>query len=331
MAPQVKLKSGIERNVTTKIASPPVKAKRLMVWGDDSAHQISNAPQEKIKAVAGGSFNGLALRLNNTPVLWGAGPAGPSQDDAKEFINEKFRAIAIGRDDAVMINQNQTLAAFGKNLPVIDVPSGKFQAVTVAGVHAVAIAKDGTLKTWGTNSYPPTSDPLALGGPFKEVAARVSYSLALHKNGTLYGWGNGSGVGYNIFNGWTPTTDDANIFYLPGLEFKAIAAGNQHALAIRSDGTVTGWGNGTGGALNTPPHVLFDAVAAGWGFSIGLSPDGTLWGWGTPHKLPVTQQWTFDTEGWTRYNDTEHYFFPDVHFKSIAAAAFHIMAITAGS
>jgi alpha-tubulin suppressor-like RCC1 family protein len=111
----------------------------------------------------------------------------------------------------------------------------------------------------------------------------------------------------------------------------AIAAGNVHALAIRPDGTVTGWGNGTRGALHAPAHVQFKAVGAGWGFSIGLDTDGTLWGWGTPVQSPfAAQAWTFASVGWTRFGDSEQYYVSGERFKSIAAAAFHVMAITAG-
>jgi alpha-tubulin suppressor-like RCC1 family protein len=74
--------------------------------------------------------------------------------------------------------------------------------------------------------------------------------------------------------------------------FKVIAAGNVLALAIRTTGTVTRWGNGIGGALAPPMHVKFKAVSAGQGFSPGLSTDGTLWGWGTPFKSP------FAAHGW---------------------------------
>jgi hypothetical protein len=309
-------------------------AQTLRVWGDDSSSQISAAPDGDIKAVAdGGSINGLALRWDGTPILWGSGPIGPPPIP-DGLAAEKFDAVAMGRDDCVLIRPDGTLAAFGRNAPVTSVPAGSYRAVTVASFHGVAIADDGTLRAWGSDS-PPNSSLTGLlnapeGGPFKEVDARVLYSLALHEDGTLYGWGHGAN-GTNVLAGWTPTPEDPAIFYIPGQAFKAIAAGNVHALAILRNGTVTGWGNGTGGALQPPAHVRFKAVAAGWGFSIGLSTEGTLWGWGTPFKSPFAAQgWTFASQGWTRYGDSEHYYIPDERFKSIAAAAFHVMAITAG-
>jgi len=326
-----------DRSLTTadgedllKVAS--VQSHTLMVWGDDTNGQISNAPLGKFKAVAGGSINGLALRWDNTPVLWGSGPIGPPPI-GEELAAEKFQAIALGRDNAVLIRQNHTLAGFGQNELVRNVPSGFYQAVTVAAVHAVAISEDGTLRAWGSDASGPLTGLLNApkGGPFIAVEARVLYSLALHEDGTLYGWGHPANGG-DVLNGWTPTPEDQDIYYVPGKKFKAIAAGNIHALAIESDGTVTGWGYESGGALDAPSHVRFKAVAAGWGFSIGLSTDGTLWGWGTPFKSPFAiEGWTFATEGWTRYNNTDYFYIPDVRFKSIAAGAFNIMAITVGS
>ena len=301
----------------------------LMVWGDDASRQISDAPKGKFKAIAtGGSINGLALQLDGTPILWGVGRIGPPPIP-DPLATEKFHAVALGRDDAVLTRSDGTLAGFGQNAPVRSVPAGSYHAVAVAAVHAVAIAHDRALMTWGSDSSTGLLNA-PKGGPFKEVAARVLYSLALHEDGTLYFWGH-EPIGTNFLNLWAATPEDPKIFHFPGETFKAIAAGNAHALAIRPDGKVTGWGDERGGALQPPAHVRFKAVAAGSGFSIGLETNGTLWGWGTPAKSPFAAQvWTFASQGWTRYGDSEHYYIPDERFKLIAAAAFHIMAITAG-
>jgi len=313
----------------------PVQAQMLRIWGDDASSQISGAPDGDFKAVTGNAISSLALRFDGTIVLWGLGPIGPPPIPAM-LAAEAFQAIAIGRDDAVLIYQDGTLAAFGRNAPVVNVPAGFYRAVTVAAVHAVAIGDDGRLTAWGWDSSPPPNGSFTgllnapQGGPFKEVDSRVLYSLALHEDGTLYGWGHGAN-GTNVLAGWAATPEDPRIFYIPGESFKAITAGNVHAIAIRPNGTVTGWGNGSGGALDPPTHVKFRAVAAGWGYSIGLSTDGMLWGWGTPFKSPFAAQgWTFASQGWTRYGDSEHYYIPNERFKSISAAAFHVMAITAG-
>ena len=312
----------------------------LKVWGDDTYGQVSDAPDGHFKAIAGGSINGLALRRDGTPVLWGRSTAQLGAPPIPSALAaEQFRAVALGRDDAVLIRQDRSLAAYRPNVPVTSVPAGSYRAVTVAAVHAVAIANDGALTAWGSDSFtlPDGSVVTGLlnapeGRTFKEVEASVLYSLARRENGTLYGWGHGA-HGVNVIAGWTPTPEDPAIAHLPGQTFKAIAAGNVHALAIRPDGTVTGWGKASDPALQAPEHIRFKAVAAGWGFSIGLQTDGTLWGWGKPVQVPVpgsAQAWTFASVGWTRFADSEQYYVSGERFKSIAAAAFHVMAITAG-
>jgi alpha-tubulin suppressor-like RCC1 family protein len=309
----------------------------LEVWGDDTYGQVSDAPDGDFKAIAGGSLNGLALRRNGTPVLWGRSTAqvgAPTIPPA--LAAERFRSAALGRDDAVLIRQNGSLAAFGKNPPVASVPGGSYRAVAVAAVHAVAIADDGKLEAWGSDSFTLPDGSVLSGllnapesGTYKEVDASVLYSLALREDGTLFGWGH-EAQGFNVLAGWTPTPEDPGIFYRPNEAFKAIAAGNVHALAIQPNGTVTGWGNPS--ALGAPTHVRFKAVSAGWGFSIGLQTDGTLWGWGKPVAAPgAAQAWTFGSVGWTPYGDSGHYYVPGERFKTIATAAFHVMAIKAGN
>ena len=68
----------------------------------------------------------------------------------------------------------------------------------------------------------------------------------------------------------------------PGLEWVvAVAAGPNHGLALKIDGTVVGWGYNINGQA-TPPAGLSNAVAvaAGDSYSLALKSDGTVIGWG---------------------------------------------------
>ncbi len=91
-------------------------------------------------------------------------------------------------------------------------------------------------------------------------------------------------------------------------------------------------GDNNGGALDPLSHVRFKEVDAGWGYTVGLSMDGTLRGRGSPQTMPnVTQPWSFASQGWTQHGNSQHYYVPGEHFKSIAAAASLFMALKAGS
>ncbi|HYG33353.1 MAG TPA: hypothetical protein VEC99_01130, partial [Clostridia bacterium] len=90
----------------------------------------------------------------------------------------------------------------------------------------------------------------------------------LRKDGIVVGWGGHIGYGQS-----SPP------FGLNSVT--AISAGGLHSLALRSDGTVVGWGDNQYGQV-TPPHDLADAVAicAGSQHSLALRSDGTVVGWG---------------------------------------------------
>jgi hypothetical protein len=61
----------------------------------------------------------------------------------------------------------------------------------------------------------------------------------------------------------------------------AIAAGGTHSLALKGDGTVVGWGNNVHGQINIPAGLTnVIAIAAGYSHSLALKGDGTVIGWG---------------------------------------------------
>lgn len=73
----------------------------------------------------------------------------------------------------------------------------------------------------------------------------------------------------------------------------AVAAGDWHTLALKSDGSVWTWGynangqlgDGTGTNRSSPVQVPgltgVVALAAGWGHTLALKSDGSIWAWGS--------------------------------------------------
>ena len=53
-----------------------------------------------------------------------------------------------------------------------------------------------------------------------------------------------------------------------------------HSLALKSDGSLVGWGNNVYGQTNVPAGNDFMAIAAGGFHSLALKSDGSLVGWG---------------------------------------------------
>jgi hypothetical protein len=61
----------------------------------------------------------------------------------------------------------------------------------------------------------------------------------------------------------------------------AIAAGNAHALALKSDRTVVAWGQNSFGQTNVPAGLSnVVAIAAGYAHNLALKANGTVVAWG---------------------------------------------------
>jgi hypothetical protein len=181
-------------------------------------------------AVAAGAIHSAALRSDG--VVWTCGYAALGQ---------------LGRIPGPM-----TLGTLF--MPVL-VPAA-WTSVQASFWSTYAIASDGTLWSWGSNTLGALGRTLGGGGAWTEVPGQIgtdstwalvapgSYSfscLALKRDGSLWSWGDNTsgqlGLGYA----------DAATHPVPtqvgtGADWLTAARGDAHALAIKKDGSLWSWG-----------------------------------------------------------------------------------------
>jgi alpha-tubulin suppressor-like RCC1 family protein len=227
-----------------------------------------------------------------------------------------WKQVNCGYQHTVAIKIDGTLWTWGGNLygqlgnntgtqrntPVTTFAGGtNWKQVSCGSLHTAAIKTDGTLWTWGFNTFGQLgnntttnrSTPVttfAGGTNWKQVSCgRIT--TAIKTDGTLWTWGynNNGHLGDNTAtNRSTPVTTFAG-----GTNWKQVACGTDHTLAIKTDGTLWTWGLNSYGRLgnntttnrSTPVTTFaggtnWKQVSGGGYHTAAIKTDGTLWTWG---------------------------------------------------
>ena len=134
--------------------------------------------------------------------------------------------------------------------------------VAAGAVHSVVLRSDGTVWTFGGNSYGQLGDgttfghstPASVAGlsGVTAIAAGGSLTLALKADGTVWAFGRTS----TARSGMARRRIACCRWPLTGLSnVSAIAAGSEHALALKADGSLWAWGlNSTWGSWEMAPR-----------------------------------------------------------------------------
>ena len=193
---------------------------------------------------------------------------------------------------------------------------------------SLAVGSDGNAYAWGSNSYGRLGDgtatqrttPVLVKKPdrktypdlpedftYMQVSAGDYYSLAVGSDGYVYAWG------YNSYGQLGNNSTSSS--YVPvrvrdpdspndaskGLKATQVSAGQNHSLAVGSDGYAYAWGDGSYGKLgnystsssSVPVRVRDPAsptdtskglkaaqISAGYGHSLAVGSDGYAYAWG---------------------------------------------------
>jgi alpha-tubulin suppressor-like RCC1 family protein len=239
-----------------------------------------------IAAIAAGDEFSLALMTNGTVLAWGANEEGQ---------------LATGKTTRV------TAPAAIKGL-------NNVTAIAAGGEFALARLSNGTVMSWGAGTEGQLGDgkfgksltPVTVKGlsGVTAIAAGEEFALARLSNGTVMSWGSNAnaqlGVPAETKSAGEGATEEVEILHsdvpLPVQQLSgvtAIAAGDDHALALLGDGEVSAWGangagqlgRGTEGGTSNLPTVVpglsgVTAVAAGAHHGLALLSGGSVLAWG---------------------------------------------------
>lgn len=176
-------------------------------------------------------------------------------------------------------------------------------AISGGGSHSMALGRNGRVWTWGENSHGQLgyrgshvlSPKMVAGiGSVIAISAGATHSVALRNDGTVWSWGsNHKGqLGLGVVSRKTLVPTQAPEFG----DVAKIATGGNSTFAIKTDGTVWGWGGNLNGRLGDGsvadrrgPVQVADiekivSVAPGENHTLALANDGTVWAWGGNSK-----------------------------------------------
>jgi alpha-tubulin suppressor-like RCC1 family protein len=261
-------------------------------WGQGGSGQLGNnsagTANSPVSVVGGftdwcqvsaGGDHSLGVRTNGTAWAWGLGCCG-----------------RLG--DGTGTNRLSPVSVIGGFTDWCQVSAGID--------HSLGVRINGTAWAWGRSQIGEIGDdgpagalqvrnsPVSVVGGFTDwcqVSAGGNFSLGVRTNGTVWSWGNGTNgiLGNNL-----TISRSSPVSVVGGFtDWCQVSAGSQHSLAVRTNGTVWGWGCNRFGRLgdntvtnkSSPVSVVggftdWCQVSAGVCHSLGIRTNGTAWSWG---------------------------------------------------
>jgi alpha-tubulin suppressor-like RCC1 family protein len=288
---------------------------------------VSGGTNWKFLAYAG-DYGPRVIKSDGTLWLWGWNNTGQLGDNTTTSKSSPIQTVSGGTNwkqvgicmgtFSAAIKTDGTLWLWGlnstgqlgdntttdKSSPVQTISGGtNWKQVAGGSGHTAAIKTDGTLWTWGSNVFGELGDntttsksspvqTISGGTNWKQVSCGSEHSAAIKTDGTLWLWGRNQ-FGQLGNNARTSISSPVQTVS-GGTNWKQLSCGVYYTAAIKTDGTLWLWGQGTSGQLgdNTITHrsspvqtvsggTNWKQVSCGVNNTAAIKTDGTLWLWGS--------------------------------------------------
>jgi alpha-tubulin suppressor-like RCC1 family protein len=212
---------------------------------------------------------GVALKFDGTVVAWGQHLPFIANVAALTDVT----MIAAGGEHLLALKKDGTVQAVtmwttGVHEPS-DVPPGLKGVVAVAAGHntSMALRDDGTIAVWGSQDQT-TYNAIRNLHNIKGIGAAVNNLVWITSSGKVDLLSNVGELSYGV-------PED--------LVASSVSVGGGHIVALTPDGKVVAWGENDYGETQVPADLTgVVSVAAMRRFSLALKSDGTVVGWGDP-------------------------------------------------
>jgi alpha-tubulin suppressor-like RCC1 family protein len=263
----------------------------LWTWGNNNFGQLGDntitpksSPIQTIsggtnwKLISAGYYHTLAIKTDGTLWAWGTNSQGQLGNNTIAHKSSPIQTIAGGSN---------------------------WKSVSCGVFHTAAVKVDSTLWIWGYNPSGQLGDntiahksspvqTIAGGSNWKLVTGGMYHTAAIKTDGTLWLWGKNN---YGQLGDNTITPKSSPIQTISGgTNWKLVASGFYHTVAIKIDGTLWLWGknsygqlgdNNSGGTASKSSPVQTIVGGTNWKSissnsyqTAAIKTDGTLWLWG---------------------------------------------------
>jgi alpha-tubulin suppressor-like RCC1 family protein len=288
--------------------SSPVQIGALTTWSKISA----------------GGTHSLAIKRDGTLWAWGAGGQGRlGINDSPPYVSSPVQVGALtnwaqvsAAEGSAAITTGGQLYAWGNNgngqvgdgttndksSPVQIGSLTNWSRVSVSQDSCAAIKTDGTLWCWGFNNEGQLgqnntisrSSPVQVGAlsDWSQLDTGYRSVIAVKSNGTLWAFGANSGAREGQLGDGTIANRSSPVQIGALTGWAQAFGGNSFSAAVKTNGTLWVWGNGSSGKIGDGTTVDKSSpvqigaltnwlqVSCGANFCGSVKTDGTLWSWG---------------------------------------------------